>query len=104
MTDAAPAPQTADPVEKPVPKQRPKMTLEEQSRFLLDIRQRCTMATGANAGLVAGSTHLYLTEQDVMVLETIQQSLAALALHRADLLVRDKIARDRRAGFRGGSR
>jgi hypothetical protein len=106
--ETAPAPQADGPEPEPAPKApqkpRPKMTLEEQAVFLAGIRHRCTMATGDSAGRFAGGTHLYLTEDDVLALETIEQSLTVLALHRADVLVRDKIGRDRRAGSGGGPR
>lgn len=82
---------------RPVP-QRPKMSLGEQALFLDQLCRRFRMK---NYDL-AGEAFLMFTQEEMLKFETIQQTLFVLDQHGADVLVRDKIARERR--FRGQSR
>lgn len=82
------------PAEKPPVKQRPKMTLQEQSSFLLAMLRRCEMHTGDRKGSYAGEAILTLTEDDMLRLETIQQTLMVFHLARAEGIVRQAIGRD----------
>lgn len=76
------------------PKQpRPKMSLAEQSGFLLAILRRCQMHHKDMRGVYAGEAFITLTTDDMLRLETIQQTMALFDLHGADQMVRDKIAR-----------
>ena len=72
----------------PPQRQRPKMALAEQNIFLLDLVQRCTMHSGDQAGRFAGVAILTLTQDDMLKLETVQQSIAVFDLYHADDLVR----------------
>ncbi len=79
--------------EKAPPKQRPKMTLTEQAAFLSDILRRCTMHSGDMKGQFAGVASITLATDDMLRLETIQQTMALFEMHGADKMVRDKIVR-----------
>lgn len=74
-------------------RQRPKMSLEEQAAFLSAILRRCEMSGPELRGTYAGEALLTLTTDDMLRLETIQQTLAVFELHGADQMVKDKIAR-----------
>ena len=101
MTDdpkQSPAPEEKPEGEKKLPpqRQRPKMSLEEQSIFLSGILRRCVMHSGDMKGYFAGEALLTLTTDDMLKLETVQQTLAVFEIHRADELVRQKIYARRR--------
>lgn len=83
--------------EKPKIEQRPrpKMTLEEQTIFLGLLLQRCVMHTGDMKGYFAGEAVLTLTQDDMLRLETIQQTLAIFDVEGAADLVRREIIRKR---------
>lgn len=71
---------------KPTPppqKQRPKMALEQQSDFLLDLIDRCKMLDPDLRGRFAGEAILTLTTDDMLRLETIQQTLAIFDMNKA---------------------
>lgn len=78
--------------ELPKPK-RPKMTLVEQGAFISAMLRRCTMSGPELRGQFAGEALLTLTTDDMLRLETIEQTLAVFEQHGADQMVRDKIAR-----------
>ena len=88
----APAP------EKPKPRPRPKMTLNEQSVFLCRLLARCVMHSGDSKGGYAGEATLTLTTDDMLRLETIQQTIAVFDVEGAAELVRDAIWRKRQRG------
>lgn len=101
MTDAPKTPDDAAPepekkAERPPQRQRPKMSLDEQSIFLSSLLRRCTMHSGDMKGYFAGEAFITLTTDDMLKLETVQQTLALFDLHRADELVRQKIYARRR--------
>ena len=77
----------------PAVKQRPKMTLEQQSAFLLNLLGRCVMHSGERAGQFAGTAMVTLTEDDMLRLEAIQQTLAIFDMHDAARLVKDEMWR-----------
>lgn len=79
-------------------KPRPKMTLEQQSIFLARLLSRCVMHTEGMRGLYAGQATLTLTEDDMLRLETIQQTLEIFDLNNAADLVRKEIWRKRKPG------
>lgn len=94
MTDAAdPPPKDEDDAPKPPPKQRPKMTLDEQAIFLGQLLERCKMHGPELRGTFAGVATLTLDTDDMLRIETVWQTLRVFELHRADQMVRDKIAR-----------
>ena len=72
------------------------MSLDEQSIFLSSIIRRCTMQSGDMKGYLAGEAFITLTTDDMLRLETVQQTLALFDLHGADEMVRNKIMRRRR--------
>jgi hypothetical protein len=72
---------------------RPKMTLEEQAVFISELLRRCRMHTGVNKDHFAGVATLTLTLQDMLRLETIQQTLAIFETHKAGDLVKREIGR-----------
>ena len=82
----------------PLPKQRPKMTLDEQATFLSAILRRCVMHGPQHKGVYAGQATLALTEDDMLRLETIQQTLAIFDVEGAAELVRREIWRKRQKG------
>lgn len=75
-------------VERP---KRPKMGLDEQSAYLMNILRRCEIHTPARAAVMAGSAILTLTADDMLRLETIQQTISIFEVNKADDLVRQKI-------------
>lgn len=93
VTPAAPAPEAQERPPRPPQKPRPKMSLGEQSVFLLDILERCKMLDKDQRGLFAGEALLALTHDDMLRLETVQQTIAIFEMHGADRMVRDKISR-----------
>ncbi len=94
MTEELKTSAVRSPAEAEKPKrQRPKMTLTEQSVFLSNILGRCQMHGPELRGQFAGEAMLTLTTDDMLCLETIQQTIAVFELHGADQMVRDKIAR-----------
>lgn len=95
-TNATPAPEPEKQPERPPQRQRPKMSLDEQSIFLSSIIRRCTMQSGDMKGYLAGEAFLTLTIDDMLKFETVQQTLALFDLHGADEMVRAKIMRRRR--------
>jgi phage FluMu protein gp41 len=100
MTDAQNTAQPEPSIEKPEAreiKQRPKMTLEQQSAFLMNLLRRCTLHTGDMAGQFAGEAMVTLSEDDMLRLETIQQTIEIFDLHDAAKLVKDEIWRKKRA-------
>ena len=76
---------------------RPKMTLDQQAGFLGDMLRRCEMHTGDMKGQYAGEAVLTLTRDDMLALETVQQTLRVFDLWRADRMVKDAIDRKKRA-------
>lgn len=82
----------------PPQRQRPKMSLEAQSLLILDLLARCKLHTGDMRGRFAGAATLTLTEDDMLRLETIQQTLAIFDQNDAARLVKDEIWRKRRKG------
>lgn len=86
--------------EAPAPKPRPKMTLPDQSAFLINLLRRCEMHDEKRNKVFAGECLLALKREDMIALEVIQQTLAVFELHGADDLVRRKIWNDRN-GRRG---
>lgn len=110
MTDAAKitaertAPEAVEDEDgKPAPppqKQRPKMTLEQQSDFLLDLIDRCKMLDPDLRGRFAGEAILTMTTDDMLRLETIQQTLLIFHTNDAADLVKREIWRKRGGGSR----
>lgn len=84
MSDA----EAPEPIER---QKRPKMTLEEQSAYLTNLLRRCEMHSPGRAVEFAGTALLTLTTEDMLRLETIQQTLAIFEVNKADDLVRQKI-------------
>lgn len=92
------APEAQAPAEaavKPPRKQRPKMSLDEQIMFLRDLIDRCKMHTGDMKGYFAGEAMLCLKQEDMLKLETVEQTLAIFELHKADEYVRRETFRRR---------
>lgn len=82
---------------RPLPQMtRPKMSLDEQATFLSAILRRCTMHGPELRGHFAGEATLTLTTDDMLRLETIQQTLAIFDTHNAGQLVKDAIGRKMR--------
>ena len=75
---------------------RPKLTLEEQAIFIGWLLDRCRMLSPAQRGAFAGEALLTLTRDDMLKLQTIEQTLRVFDLHRADRMVKDAIDRKRR--------
>lgn len=98
--DKAPEAEADAAPEKPTVKQRPKMTLEQQALFLSQIINRCVMHSGPMKGQLAGEAILTLTQDDMLRLETIQQTLAIFDAEGAAELVRREIWRKRKGGGR----
>lgn len=90
--DAAPA--------LPPQRQRPKMTLDQQSEFLHGLLNRCKMADPELRGRFAGEAMLTLTTDDMLRLEAIQQTLEIFHNNDAARLVKDAIWRKRQGGGR----
>lgn len=82
------------PVKKPAP-QRPKMALTDQAAFMGRLCNKFRMRDGC---LAEETLHL-VTQDDMLRLETVWQTLLFMELHGADRMVTDKIARDRRASM-----
>ena len=81
---------------KPVPppqKQRPKMSLDQQSDFLLDLLARCKMHGPELRGRFAGDAILTLSTDDMLRLETIQQTLFIFDQNEAAALVKQAMWR-----------
>lgn len=81
---------------KPVPppqRQRPKMNLDQQSDFLLDLLGRCKMHGPELRGRFAGEAILTLTTDDMLRLETIQQTLFIFDQNDAAALVKQAMWR-----------
>lgn len=72
----------------PPQRQRPKMTLDQQSDFLIDLLSRCKMHGPELRGRFAGEEILTLTTDDMLRLETIQQTLFIFDQHKAGDLVK----------------
>lgn len=98
--DKAPAAEADAAPEKPPVKQRPKMTLDQQSIFLSRLLSRCVMHSGPTRGQFAGEAMLTLTEDDMLRLQTIQQTLAIFDAEGAAELVRKEMWRKRKGGGR----
>lgn len=92
--------QAQEGAKRPPQQKRPKMTLEEQSIFLSWLISRCVMRGGEHKGLLAGHTLLSLTKDEVLKLQTIQQTIAIFDMEGAAELVRREIWRKRQN--RGG--
>jgi hypothetical protein len=92
------APHEEEGAAEPPRKPRPKMTLDEQACFLASILDACIMRhpDSPRRGEYAGHAMLTLTNDQILQLETVWQTLRVFDLHRADLLVKDKIDRERR--------
>lgn len=84
----------------PPQRQRPKMTLDQQSEFLHGLLNRCKMADPELRGRFAGEALLTLTTDDMMRLEAIQQTLEIFHSNDAARLVKDAIWRKRQGGGR----
>lgn len=87
-------------VVRPAHRPRPKMSLEQQSDFLSDLLTRCKMAGPELRGHFAGEALLTLTTDDMLRLETIQQTLFIFDQNDAAQLVKDEIWRKRQRGGR----
>lgn len=96
------APEAADARVLPPQAKRPKMSLGQQSSFLLGILDRCTMHSGEMRGRFTGEATLSLTAEDMLRLETIQQTLAIFDMEGAAELVRKEMWRKRQQGGRSG--
>jgi hypothetical protein len=94
--EEASAPEKA--TERPPQKPRPKMTLDEQATFLSRLLERCKMHGPELRGLFAGEATLTLSTDDMLRLETIQQTLAIFDAEGAAELVRREIWRKRQRG------
>lgn len=81
--------------EKPPVKQRPKMTLDEQSSFLFQLLRRCQCHGPELKGIYAGAAILTLSEDEMLKLETIQQTIEVFHMNNAAELVRQEIWRKR---------
>lgn len=97
---SAPEDKAPEAPEKPPVKQRPKMTLDQQALFLSDLLRRCVMHSGPRKGLFAGEATLTLSEDDMLRIETIQQTLAIFDAEGAAELVRKEMWRKRQGGNR----
>jgi hypothetical protein len=73
---------------------RPKMALDEQAAYVLNLIRRCEMHSPDRAAVMAGAAVLTLTADDMLRLETIQQTLSIFEVNKADDLVRQKIWKD----------
>lgn len=84
------------------PPQRPrqKMNLEQQADFLFDILERCKMLDPDLRGRFAGEAILTLTTDDMLRLETVQQTLAIFHQQGAADLVKAAMWRKRSGGSR----
>lgn len=98
--DTSPETEAEKPAARPV-KKAPKMALHEQSAFLLRLLSRCVMHTGGMKGSYAGVASLMLTEDDMLALEVVQQSIAVFELYKADQWIMEQ---RRRRGGGGGAR
>ncbi len=76
--------------DKPAP--RPKMTLAEQAAFVGGI---CNGFRRHEDQRLWGEVFKTFSRDDMLKLEAVWQTLSFMDLHRADLLVRDKIGRER---------
>lgn len=80
----------------PPQQQRPKMGLDEQAAFLTEILRRCKLHSEDMRGRFAGEATLTLTTDDMLRLETIQQTLTIFDQHNAAKLVKEAIWRGAR--------
>jgi hypothetical protein len=95
------APEAApEATEKRPVKQRPKMALGDQAVFLGDLLRRCRMHSGPHKGAYAGEASLCLSEDDMLRIETIQQTLLIFDMEGAAELVRKEMWRKRQGGNR----
>ncbi len=95
-TDAPEAPKPATPAPPPQ-RQRPKMTLAEQSGFLMALLRRCVVTSDPRlAHVFAKDAVVTLTQDDILKLEAIQQTIAFMDLHDVGRLVRDDLSRKAR--------
>lgn len=88
----------AEPKEKaqrPPRKPRPKMTMDEQIVFIRSLIERCKMHTGDMREFFAGEALLCLQQDDMLKLETVEQTLAVFELYKADEYVRREAYRRR---------
>lgn len=81
----------------PPQRQRPKMTLGDQSSFLINLLRRCVMTSDPRiAGTFAKEAVVTLTQDDMLKLEAIQQTIAFMDLHDVGRLVREDMSRKAR--------
>lgn len=71
------------------------MSLGEQYTFLGRLLDRCKMHTGDQMGYLAKEAMLTLDHDDMLNLETVQQTLAVFELYKADELVKREAYRRR---------
>lgn len=79
------------PAKPPAPK-RPKMSIPDQALFMGKLCNKFRMKDGS----LAAETLHHVSQEEMLILETIWQTLVVMEEHGADVLIRDKIARERR--------
>lgn len=90
---------TSAPQQRPQQPQRPKMTIAEQATFMGLLCRRFIQHRDKQ---LAGEAFITLTRDDMLALENVTQTLLFMEVHRADLLVRDKLSREAQARRRSG--
>lgn len=81
---------------------RPKMKLSEQAIWMGNFCKRFRMAHPDQKGAIALEIMTRLTQDDMLILETVWQTLAVMDAHGADKMVVEKIRHERHP--RGGRR